>query len=143
MDTNIIILYSVLFSFFIINGVKRQEKDKTNNKFEILLPTTFEKPMLELTPFIELDIASATDTANSGILVPIATIVIPIIIDGMLNFLAIVIEESKNILQHLIKKNAPITNNIKKAIICKGEDNLSKRFSIIFYTLPYIFLDST
>ena len=72
--------YSFLqIDFLTIIGVNKQDAPKTNSKLQILDPTTFPIATLAFPPLIKVEIESETETASSGQLVPIATIVKPII----------------------------------------------------------------
>ena len=83
------------------------------NKFEILLPTTFPTDISECLP-----IAAVALTISSGIDVPIATIVNPIMIVGILNFLAMLLAPST-------KKSAPFISNA-------NPNNINNMYPIIF-----------
>ncbi len=61
-------------------GVKIALNPKTTSKLQILEPTTFPTATLAFPPSNRQLIESDTDTANSGKLVPNATIVNPMII---------------------------------------------------------------
>ena len=74
-----------------IKGENKHPKERTNNKFAILLPTTFP---IEISAFPL--IAAFMLTAASGIEVPIATTVRPITICGILKRLAMLDEPSTN-----------------------------------------------
>lgn len=99
-------------SSFTFIGLITAAIPKIKSIFKILLPITLPRT-ISVFP-----LASALiDTANSGALVPKATIVSPISIFGTLKFWAIDDEPSTNISEPLIKNIKPITNKIISKII--------------------------
>ena len=79
----------------------------TSNKLQRLEPTTLPKE-ISFIPFID----AVTLTAASGALVPKATIVNPMINDGIPSDLATLEHPSTNQSAHLINKINPITSKI-------------------------------
>ena len=107
-----------LVSLWNFIGLINADSPKINNKLHKLLPIIL--PIdISAYPFI-LDVVL---TNNSGIEVPIDTIVSPIIISGIWNFFAILLLPST-------KKSAPFISNINPKIIKPIDTN-------IFLLLPY------
>ena len=93
--------------FFTVRECTMAEQPNINKIFKILLPMTFPKTMSPLPAKIDF-----TLTANSGILVPKATMVKPINILDTLKFSAIPLAPSTNTSAPFIRITNPNNNKI-------------------------------
>ena len=115
-NNNVLIKITIGISFFIvlfltITGLIKAQIPIIKRIFKILLPITFPSTISALLEIIDL-----TETANSGALVPKATIVRPISIFDNLKFCAKDAAPSTKTSAPLIKITKPTISNI----ICKN-----------------------
>ena len=120
--------------FFTMIGVKTAEHPKTSSKLQIFEPITLPIATLALPPSIREVMESDTETASSGQLVPIATIVRPMINSEICNFLAIALLASTNMSQNFTKHKTPTIKAIINAIILKATGQESTNVKIIILT---------
>ena len=126
---NIVTRFSIFsVSFWNFKGLIIEHIPKIKNKFAILLPTTFPIDISECP-----SIAAVVLTINSGIDVPIATIVSPIIIVGILNFFASPLAPSTKKSAPFINKKNPIIINTMYKIIWNPFSKLILFLYIMFY----------